>query len=46
VPHNEIDKVDKGGLDKMTLIEVKASILSGYVACFLLDNNSELICCV
>uniref|UniRef100_A0A804NSR5 Brix domain-containing protein n=2 Tax=Zea mays TaxID=4577 RepID=A0A804NSR5_MAIZE len=22
VPHNEIDKVDKGGLDKMTLIEV------------------------
>ena len=24
VPHNEIDKVDKGGLDKMTLIEVIA----------------------
>jgi ribosome biogenesis protein BRX1 len=23
VPHNEIDKVDKGGLDKMTLVEVK-----------------------
>eukprot|EP00494_Astrolonche_serrata_P019331 UN19534 len=22
VPHNEIDKVDKGGLDKMTLVEV------------------------
>ena len=25
VPHNEIDKVDKGGLDKMTLIEVLAT---------------------
>jgi hypothetical protein len=24
VPHNEIDKVDKGGLDKITLIEVIA----------------------
>lgn len=24
VPHNEIDKIDKGGLDKMTLIEVIA----------------------
>lgn len=22
VPHNETDKVDRGGLDKMTLIEV------------------------
>lgn len=22
VPHNEIDKVDRGGLDKMTLVEV------------------------
>lgn len=29
VPHNEIDKVDKGGLDKMTLVEVK--IESAYI---------------